>query len=166
MAEYHIYDLLWQVTQKEKQTNELQLLPKTFYEDIDAFLKTLDKKDLSEDEQATKKNTLKLRTELFERRKQKLLIYAAYKKQIPQPAVQSEQEFYNNISDIIKNTRLKTDAGPTKQAATLKSLQTIPEIILPSGKKFGPLSKDQIIDPGPSEEDAKFLLDNALCAPI
>jgi len=67
MAEYHTYDLLWQVVQKEKQTNELQLLPKTFYDDIKAFVASLDNKSANEDEQSIRKNALKLASDLFER---------------------------------------------------------------------------------------------------
>ena len=76
------YDLLWQLVQKEKQTNELQLLPKTFFSDTIKLLESMDKKDMTEEETNTKKNTTKLIFEIYERRKQKLLIYVAYKKHL------------------------------------------------------------------------------------
>ena len=166
MAEYKVYDLLWQVAQKEKQTSELQLLPKTFYDDISVFLQTLDKNESSDEDQTIKKNTTKLLNDLFERRKQKLLTYVTYKKPIPQPAVQSEQEFYNSVLEIIKNTKLNTTQPNKTPSQTLKSLQSIPEILLPSGKKIGPLTKDQIINTCESKEDAEFLVSSALCIPI
>ena len=162
------YELLWQITQKEKQTNELQLLPKTFYTDIDDFLGTFEGKELTEEDANTKKNTLRLINELYERRKQKILIYVAYKKQMPQPAAQVELDFYNNIADLATGNRLqiKMQNDRNQRIRALRSLQAIPEIILPSGKKLGPLEKGQLIDTNESEEDTKFLINNAICQQV
>ncbi len=165
MTEYHIYDLLWQITQKEKQTSEIQQLPKTFYDDINTFINSFNNKELTESDQSIKKNTTRMIMELFEKRKQKILIYSAYKKPLPQPAVPSEQEFYNKISETIKTTKLP-NSDETKQKQTLKSLQAIPEIILPSGKKIGPLNKDQLLEMTDKNEDAEFLINNSLCVPV
>jgi DNA replication initiation complex subunit (GINS family) len=157
------YDTLWQLTQKEKQSNELQQLPKTFYDDINIFIKSLE--DGEEEQINVKKNTIKLINELFERRKQKILIYVAYKKQIPQPAIQKEQSLYTELHNVLDKTNFDFgEAKPNKQE--FRSLQTIPEIILPSGKKVGPFEKDQIVELNADEEDIKFLLTNTLCKRI
>jgi hypothetical protein len=42
----------------------------------------------------------------------------------------------------------------------------IPEIMLPSGGKLGPLKKDQRLDMKFSEADLDFLLSNAICANV
>jgi hypothetical protein len=66
---------------------------------------------------------------------------------------------------MIKDTKLGWNPNQ-KQAQALRSLQSIPEIILPSGRKLGPLQKDQIVEMEAGDEDAKFLIDGALCATI
>ncbi len=157
------YDTLWQVTQKEKQSNELQLLPKPFYNDVDQFLKSLGGHELTDNEQNIKKNTIRLLNELQERRKQKILIYVAYKKQLPQPAIQTEVDFYNKILDIANQNSIETGAQQKQHVHMLKSLQSIPEILLPSGKKLGPLEKGQLIEMSGNEEDVKFLINSTIC---
>jgi DNA replication initiation complex subunit (GINS family) len=158
------YDLLWQMVQKEKQTNELQLLPKTFYADSINLLKSMDKKDMTEEENNIKKNTAKLLLEIYERRKQKLLIYVAYKKHLPQPAIQIEQDLYDKLADIVGKEKINLNTRGSGQS--LVSLQKIPEIILPSGKKAGPFEKDQVIETPADEEDTKFLISNSICREI
>jgi hypothetical protein len=157
------YEFLWQVIQKEKQANELQVLPKTFYQDVAVFLKNFDKKDLGDEDATIKKNTLKMINDLYERRKQKILIYVAYKKPIPQPAIPQELEFYNKAVELASANRLDID-GQNGKNIIMRSLQAIPEIILPhSGKKVGPFEKDQMVEIGNDEEDIKFLINNTIC---
>ena len=83
MANNQTYEMLWQAAQKERQTNELQVLQKNFYDEISEFLKRLEGREITDEDASTKKNTLKLLDELYERRKQKILIYVAYKRQLP-----------------------------------------------------------------------------------
>jgi hypothetical protein len=156
------YDLLWQIVQKEKQTNELQLLPKGFYDEAAALLDSLSKKEATSEEVNLKKNAIRMVNDLYERRKQKILIYVAYKKQLPQPAVPTEQEFYNELSEVAKKNRVDTHFSKNGRH-TMVSLQTIPEIILPSGKKAGPFEKGQVIEMNAEEEDIKFLINNTIC---
>lgn len=159
------YETLWQVAQKEKSTNELQLLPKTFYEEIHAFVTDLEKEE-SREAQTTKKNTVSLVDELYERRKQKIMLYVAYKKPIPQPAIQKEIDFYNRLLDTSKENRLEISEDAKPGTKTLRALQNLPEIILPSGKRIGPLEKNQILELKENEEDIKFLLNNTICEKI
>lgn len=166
MDKSNVYDILWQVTQKEKQTNELQLLPRTFYNDIFQYIKSLDSANLSEEETALRKNTIKLLNELHDRRKQKILIYVAYKKQLPQPAIEEEQEFYKKLSMTANENKINLTATKKPNTLLLKSLQALPEIILPSGKKIGPFEKDQVIELNGNEEDANFLINNTICQKI
>ncbi len=161
------YDTLWSVLQKEKQTNELQLLPKNFYVDVQASIKTFDRKDITEEEQSTKKNTERLLYELSERRKQKILIYVAFRKTMPQPAMQEELEFYSKIVEFTKQSTLPASGDASiganaKPHQALKSVQSMPEIILPSGRKVGPFEKGAIVDVA-SEEDINFLIANTIC---
>ena len=163
MDKTNIYDTLWQVTQKEKQVNELQLLPKTFYDEVTNFIKSFEAKDLSEEDMNLKKNAIRLLGELQERRKQKILIYVAYKKQMPQPAMQAELDFYKKLSQIVGENKIDFTTAQKPNTFLLKSLQALPEIILPSGKKVGPFEKDQVIEISGNEEDANFLINNTIC---
>jgi len=161
MDENITYDYLWQAYQKEKQTNQLLLIPKTFYEDTFKFLH--DKGPDKDNDKSTNDNTLKLVNDFFEKRKQKILIYIAYNKQLPQPISNKETEFYNRILQIVKSEKL--DFSNQGNIHTLKSMKSIPEIILPSGNKIGPLTKDQVIDME-NEQDRKYLVENTICEQI
>jgi hypothetical protein len=160
MANDMSYDTLWQLAQKERQSNELQPLSKTFYEDTKEFINTLSKGQSEEDEN-TKKNAIKLVNEIHERRKQKILIYVAYKRQLPQPSIPTEQAFYNELVEYASKNRLDAQGKANKQTMTV--LQTIPEIILPSGNKLGPLERDQTIEISANEDDIRFLISNTIC---
>jgi DNA replication initiation complex subunit (GINS family) len=157
MDETISYDYLWQAYQKEKQTNQLLLLSKTFYEDVNEFIILGGKNKGS----SLYENTQKLLDEFFEKRKQKILIYIAYNRPLPQPISNIELEFYNKILQTVKSERL-TAQGKETRPTILKSAKDIPEIILPSGRKFGPLKKDQKIG-SIEEQDKVYLLENTIC---
>jgi DNA replication initiation complex subunit (GINS family) len=155
------YELLWQMNQKEKQTNELLLLPRTFYEDTKEFVKSLEKPSATEDETNMRKNALRLLEELKERRRQKIIIYVAYKKSLPQPTITEEEALYGRIVAAINNDTTKQGKQERDEGA-LKMLQPIPEIILPSGKKVGPFDKGQMVEIE-NRSDADFLINNMIC---
>jgi hypothetical protein len=162
MEDYLNYDYLWQLCQKEKQTNQLLLIPKTFYEGMAEFISVLDQ--TNEKGTQMKANATKMLDELFESRKQKILLYIAHSKPLPQPANTTEVEFYDKITDVVKSCRIGPDVAVKSGHNTLKSLVDIPEIILPSGSKIGPLKKDQHLDLQLPESDLSFLLANSICA--
>lgn len=158
MTEEITYDYLWQAYQKEKQTNQILLLPKTFYEDTMAFINKSTQEN--PDGIPSKENSIKLLSEFFEKRKQKILIYAAYGKQLPQPISNNETDFYNKIIQTVKSEKL--DMNKKEHKTLLKSIRDIPEIILPSGNKIGPLKTDQIIDTKDAQ-DIEYLVNNSIC---
>jgi hypothetical protein len=45
----------------------------------------------------------------------------------------------------------------------LRSITDIPEIILPSGRKLGPLKKNEVLDIQDSAADTTYLISNAIC---
>jgi DNA replication initiation complex subunit (GINS family) len=160
MNENLSYDYLWQAYQKEKQTNQLLLVSKTFYEDaVELINNTSPDKSL---DPAMRENAARILSEFYEKRKQKILIYIAYNKQLPQPISNSEIEFYNKVLQAVKSEKLDLTKKGVKNTHVLKSLKDIPEIILPSGNKVGPLTKDQIIDTL-GEQDRKYLIENTIC---
>ncbi|MGH2510317.1 MAG: hypothetical protein ACRDHZ_23325 [Ktedonobacteraceae bacterium] len=164
MAEALSYDYLWQACQKEKQTNQLLLVPKTFYDDIAEYINSLPAPGPNEADSCMKANSIKLLNEIFERRKQKIMLYVAYNKQLPQPISNLELEFYNRLTEVARATRLEHQSMRKSSGAALRSLKDIPEIILPSGNKIGPLKKDQVLEMRKdSDPDIEFLTKNMIC---
>ncbi len=155
------YDMLWQAYQKEKKSNELQLVPKSFYEDSTELIKELKESSQTEDGVPQKENAAKLLNGTFERRKQKIMIYAAYGRQPPGPLPQHEAELYDAAVRLMQESTLDKRADGAK-ATTLKALQPIPEILLPSGRKLGPLEKDQAFEIS-NKDDRAFLLNSNIC---
>ncbi len=159
------YDILWQAYQKEKQSNEIQLLPKTFYDDMKAFINDSFQNDTNEETKIQRQNAVRILNSLFERRKQKILIYAAYGKPLPSSTTQQEADIYEKVLKIIKSDISEGSVSGKKENTPLKSKLSIPEIILPSGNKIGPLEKEQIIEIK-SKEDVNFLINNGICINI
>lgn len=152
-----MFDTVWQVWQKERQSNELQQIPKTFYEDVLKHIHSIN--TASEIQKTTKENLLRTLNNIYERRKQKILVYVAYSQSIPQVPSQ-ELNLYEKISKLVNAEKMNID-GPI-ESKPLLVIQDIPRIVLPSGKEIGPLEKDQSIalDEG---EDKNFLISNNIC---
>ncbi|MGC8572219.1 MAG: hypothetical protein ACP5RI_01650 [Candidatus Micrarchaeia archaeon] len=161
------YEELWQIVQNEKQNNNLQIINKNIYNDANKFLQDFKQKEKNEENEILIKNTIKLIEELYEKRKQKILIYLAYKKPLPQPVIDIEQEFYNKINKIISENKIIEILSNNNKTLTFKTLVDInTEIRLPSGKIFGPISKGTIINNEDNEEDIKYLISSAICQPL
>jgi len=155
------YDYLWEAYQKEKQTNQLLPISRTFYTDSLFFINGLAAK--GETESVTKTNSISILNNIFEKRRQKILIYIAYGKQLPQPISNLEQELCNKVQDILKVNKLDGTNIRLTDKVSLRSLKDMQEVILPSGNKAGPFKKDQIMELGNQENDIEFLLSNAIC---
>jgi len=152
------YETAWETFESEKKTNSLQPLAKDFYS---SAIKYLSSSLASETE---KSNMAKILIDLFEKRKQKILAYIAYGKQLPSDVPSEELDFYERITKIAKNEKLNITNDENK--ILLRVLKDIPEIVLPSGSKIGPLSKDEIIRVDSINEDVKFLLDHTICEKV
>ena len=155
------YDYLWELNQKEKQTNQLLSISKSFYTDALTFINSLNPTD--DATASTKSNAINILTGIFEKRRRKILVYVAYGKPLPQPISDMEQEFCNQVQDILKVNKLDNINIKTADKVSLRSLKDIPEVILPSGNKTGPFKKDQVIELGSYESDIEYLLSNAIC---
>ena len=155
------YDYLWQAYQKEKQTNQLQLVNKTFYEDVGEYIRKLKETN----NQKLYENTTSLLNSFYEKRKQKILMYVAYGKPLPQPISTRETELYNRIVRAVNSEAKEEKAAEQNKTSTLKSKRSIPEILLPSGNKIGPLSEGEklSIENG---QDMAYLIENSICEKI
>ena len=155
------YDYLWETYQKEKQTNQLLPISKTFYTDAFVFIDGLAGK--GEAETSTKTNSINILNNIFEKRRQKILIYIAYGKALPQPISSIEQELCSKVQDILKVNKLDGTNIKLTDKVSLRSLKDMPEVIMPSSNKAGPFKKNQIIEIGSQESDIAFLLSNDIC---
>lgn len=151
------FDFVWGLYLKEKQTNQLLQLNKSFYGDVGEYLK---KAQVDEHQRL---NMQKMLVELFERRKQKILLYITYKKPLPQPIAAEESDFYNRIADLSNTYRFDLSIAQIKNDKILRSLTDMSEIMLPSGKKFGPVKKDEVVELSGSDADADYLVKNSIC---
>jgi len=155
------YDYLWEIYQKEKQTNQLLPISKTFYTDAQVFINKLN--PTNETDTTTKTNSINILNNIFEKRRQKILIYIAYGKPLPQPVSSQEQDFCDRVTDVLKVNKLDSTNIKTADRVMLRSLKDMPEVILPSGNKAGPFKKNQTIELGSQDSDIEFLLNNAIC---
>ncbi len=151
------FDIIWQIYQKEKQTNRLFPLQKDFYSKANKLVSN--KPQNPSMESVTSVNINNIITKIKEKRQQKILLYIAYDKQIEHPIPTEEFNFYNKIIEMITKTQLPTNSNQTQN---LNMLQDIPEIFLPSGNKIGPLKKSEKIQID-NKTDSKFLINNLLC---
>lgn len=160
------YDVLWEVCQKEKQTNQLLTIPRNFYGEALEFVNKTAADKTDPQAQTASANSLRLLNEIFEKRKQKILVYLAYNRALPQPISNLELEFYNRVAQAAKSEKLSIAETKSRGRLSLKSLIDIPEIVLPSGNKAGPFKKDQIIEFDNANADTEFLISNSICEAI
>ena len=159
------YQFVWDILQKERSSNMLQILPKEFYADIKEEIKNIKSQKITEEQELALQNIQKITQEIFEKRKQKILLYVAYKKQLPSPAIKEEQELYNKIAEVYANAKLWLDSSQRQepQKETLRVIiDQLPEVFLPSGRKIGPLQKGQFVE-AENDIDKEFLISNGLC---
>jgi DNA replication initiation complex subunit (GINS family) len=164
MTEAVTYNFLWEVLQKERSSNALQLLPKNFYSDVREFIEETRKEPgKNEEAEIQTANIERLVSEIFEKRKQKVALYVAYKKPLPNPITDIETDLYNKMMELYVNTKITGSKETKTQQNKLRVIiERLPEVFLPSGSKIGPLEKDQLIEVQ-DKNDSKFLIDNSLC---
>ncbi|MCL4365573.1 MAG: DNA replication complex GINS family protein [Candidatus Marsarchaeota archaeon] len=137
------------ILKNENKTGEIVSLPRNFYKNIEEKEKTLTK---DSDEL---KNMIKLFDLIKEKRRQKILIYLAYNKEIPRPLPSEEEDLYTQIRIILN----KNQGEPKPQK--IKFWKSIPEIITSTGNKIGPYEQAEIVLLY-NLSDIKFIIDNKL----
>ncbi len=140
--------------QTEKVTGELQPLQKDFYSQASVFINTLERENTSENAKQLE-NTRRMLAILRERRKQKLLVYLAYDRQLPSQVPDEEEYLYNEISKLL------TKDIPNSKLSRLKITTDIPEVITAEGRKIGPFKVGEVIEVSNSG-DAEFIVKNKI----
>jgi hypothetical protein len=164
MADDMSYEYIWQTFNNEKKSAQLMPLPRGFYKSADTFIKGLGDNEYDERAKNIKSNAVKILTDLYDRRKQKILIYAAYGRSLPNQTPEAEVRLFEKITELMK-TPLSQHTEHQINKEFLKSLKDMPEIILPSGKKIGPLTKNQEFDIE-DKDDVNFLINSEICERI
>jgi DNA replication initiation complex subunit (GINS family) len=147
-------EVFFEKLQAEKKTGELLTLPVDFYQAAEKEAKRMELNSTFENKHYLE-NFKKLLNQLKERRIQKVLIYLAYNKQLPQPIPKEEEDIYNKIKEVISGE------SKVKPSTKIKINIDIPEIITPKGSKIGPFSKGQIIEIE-DDSEVEFILQNKI----
>ncbi|MDE1855682.1 MAG: hypothetical protein KGH49_00365 [Candidatus Micrarchaeota archaeon] len=147
---------LFNMLQSERKTGEVLPLPKDFYKEASQQLGSLEG---SPDKQHSA-NFRKLLASVKERRIQKLLIYLAYNKQLPNQVPDEEEELYKNIRLL-----LESKASNVQQLRRVKISADMPELTMPNGSRVGPYKKSQVLEVADNYA-ADFLVNNKLAEQV
>ncbi len=148
-------ELLFSALQKEKSTGELMPLQQDFYAEVERFLSALEAKMRDVESRNTAENARNVFAALRERRKQKLLLYIAYGKQLPTSLPIEEEGLYNEIINVLNQTAQRPK--PTR----LRILADVPEVLTKTGKKIGPYKRGEVVELFDSS-DAEFVAENKI----
>lgn len=140
---------LFVMLNEEKKTGELLPLPKNFYLQAGkrAATKSPDPKE--------SENAERLLKNLKAKRVQKILVYLAYGRQLPQQIPVEEEALYSKLRKILN------EESDSSKAIKIRMFSDVPEILAPSGKKVGPFKQNEIVEFG-DESDTQFILNNKL----
>jgi DNA replication initiation complex subunit (GINS family) len=148
-------ELLFSKLQKEKTTGELTSLPSDFYLGASLLISELESSDKSEENEKQIENAKKMLASLKERRKQKLLTYLAFSKQLPQTVPEEEEALYNEIRQIL------TRGADSVKVSRLKVLSSVPEVLTSEGREIGPYKAGEVIELA-NDSDVEFIIKNKI----
>lgn len=150
-------EFLFSHLKAERSTGELIPLSEEFYQQAKEELDKMKAQGKNESESKQAENATNMLASLKERRKQKLMIYLAYGKQLPHPVPKEEALLYAQLSEVLKGERNST------KVARLKILTDVPEVITTEGKKIGPFKKGEVVE-ATHNGDVEFMLKNSIAA--
>ena len=151
MNSENVLDSIFNRLNDEKKTGELLQLPKDFYRIADAELKN-ETGASTPTEVQNHKSTL---STLKQKRKQKILIYLAYGKAMPDPIPDEEKSMYERILSFLNNGEKQ------QKPAMIRIVIKIPEVITTTGSTIGPYQEGEtVLITNPS--DAEFIINNKI----
>ncbi len=151
-------DILFSKLAEERKTGELLPLAKDFYKKTEEYIEKESSGENSETKAKQIENFKKLLSEIREKRIQKILIYLAYSKKLPSSVPEEEELLYSEIKKQISNISNPQGSKNLK----VRIVADIPEVVIQTGGKIGPFSKNQIVEVSDKNE-LDFLLNNKLC---
>ncbi|MGA3020448.1 MAG: hypothetical protein ABSD68_00665 [Candidatus Micrarchaeales archaeon] len=147
-------EVLFSKLQNEKATGELLALQKDFYLSLNTLITELEN-TVTEEKKRQVENIKKMFFALKERRKQKVLMYLAYNKRMPQPIPDEEEDLYNEINKVLNK------GASSIKISRLKIISSIPEVLTANGRKIGPFKQGEVVEVSNSN-DAEFILNNKI----
>ncbi len=137
-------EIIYAKLAEERKTGELLQLPGDFYKKAEIIA--------TKENEQTKSNNDKLLNTLKAKRIQKLLIYIAYDRQLPQNIPEEEKTLYKRIKGVLE------DSEGHEVSARIRILADIPEIATSYGGKIGPYKANEEVEV--DDEEAEFILKN------
>lgn len=147
--------LLFSKLQQEKANGELTQLQIDFYTQATEFENSLNERDRNEENHNQQENFKKMLISLKERRKQKLLMYAAYGKPLPPIIPVEEERLYNEVRQLLA----KEDQHV--KISKFRITSDIPEVLTTNGRKLGPFKQGEVVEISNSN-DAEFIVKNKI----
>lgn len=148
---------LFSVLKEERGTGELLPLPEDFYTRVKEELLGSSWQRGGEVTLKQVDNAENMLASLRGRRRQKLLIYLAYSKPLPQPIPKEETALYNQLSQVLSSGHNNV------RVTRLKILADVPELITARGERIGPFKKGEVVEATQSSE-IEYMLKNSIAA--
>jgi DNA replication initiation complex subunit (GINS family) len=156
-----LYDELYEVWKKEKETSEIQGLPKNFYAKIADYIKKMKEENRMLDRKTMKaklldhefKNVKIMVAELFQIRYKKLREKALARETVAKNVLTKEEEklcrevltlteAYQAFSkDVLRGQLASIEKEAKQTVVVLRFIQKIPALVGADMKTYGPLSK-------------------------
>lgn len=159
-----MYNNLYEIWKKEREILEIQRLPKNFYAEIAAYIKSLKEEDRMLDKKTTKaklldfefRNVKIMIGELLQCRHKKFLEKTLIKENVPKESLSEEEkklygevlplaEAYKTFSKELLRGRLSNIKKDAKQKLmVLRFVQEIPALVGSDMKTYGPFESEDI----------------------
>jgi DNA replication initiation complex subunit (GINS family) len=179
-----LYDELYEVWKKEKETVMIQRLPRGFYAETAAYIKKMKEENRMLDKKTTKaklldnefRNVRIMLSELLQCRYKKFLEKALDKETIPKEGLTEEEkklygevlplpEAYKAFSKDILRGHLSTAGKGAKQTLmVLRFVQEIPALVGADMKTYGPFAPEDIATLPP--ENARILIKQGMAVEV
>ncbi len=179
-----MYDELYELWKKEKETLDIQRLPKNFYAKVAAYIKEMNEENRMLDKKTAKakllgnelQHAMVVVTELLQFRYEKFLKKALVRETVARDALTDEEkrlygdvlplpEAYQAFSKDILRGQLSTVKKSQKQAMTvLRFIQEIPALIGSDLKTYGPFAPEDIATLPP--ENARIFIKQGVAVEV
>lgn len=179
-----MYDELYEVWKKEKETVGLPRLPKNFYADVSAYIKEMKQENRMLDKKTTKaklldnefRNVKIMLDELLKCRYKKILHKSLDQEAVPNEGLTEEEkklysevlplpEAYKAFSKNILHGHSSTVKKAAKQVLTvLRFVQDIPALVGADMKTYGPFAPEDVANLPP--ENARILIKQGVAVEV
>jgi DNA replication initiation complex subunit (GINS family) len=179
-----LYDELYEVWKKEKETVEIQRLPRNFYAEIASYIKKMKQENRMLDKKTTKakllgnefRNVRIMLGELLQHRYKKFLEKVLDKETVPKEGLtEEEKKLYDKVlplpeaykafsKDILRGHLSNVGKGAKKTLMVLRFVQEIPALVGSDMKTYGPFAPEDIATLPP--ENARVLIKQGVAVEV